>query len=70
MIALPETDQEGAAAWVERWRRALDLRLGVQGQPVVLRAGQSTLPQPLAPDATELLAAAATDLERLKRVGD
>jgi PleD family two-component response regulator len=70
MIALPETDQEGAAAWVERWRRALDLRLGVQGQPVVLRAGQSTLPQPLAPDATELLAAAATDLERARRVGD
>lgn len=69
-IALPETDQDGAAAWINRWRRALDLRLGGSEQRVTIHAGQSTLPQPVAPNAAELLASAGADLERARRIGD
>ena len=68
-IALPETDRDGASAWIGRWRLALDLRLGAQGQPIVVHAGISTLPQPLAPNATELLTSAGVDLDRARRVG-
>ena len=65
LITLPETDRAGAGALIGRWRRALDLRLG--GEGVTINAGQSTLPQPVAPDAGELIAAADRDLERARR---
>lgn len=65
LITLPETDRAGAAALVSRWRRALELGLG--GEGVTIHAGLSTLPQPVAPNAAEMLAAAARDLERARR---
>jgi len=68
LIALPETDRTGALALIGRWRRALELRLS--GQGVTIHAGLSSLPQPVVPDASELLASAGSDLERARRIGD
>jgi PleD family two-component response regulator len=64
-IALPETDPEGASAFLARWRLALELRLAGHAERFDVVAGMSGLPQPIMPDAGELQRMAERDLARV-----
>ncbi|MEO8032387.1 MAG: diguanylate cyclase [Gemmatimonadota bacterium] len=68
-IALPETESEGAAAFLARWRQALDLRLAGHLDRFTIVAGISALPQPVMPDAGELHRMAEEELTRARAVG-
>ncbi len=67
-IALPETESDGAAAFLARWRQALEHRLAGHLDRFTIVAGMSSLPQPVMPDAGELQRMAEDELTRARVV--